>query len=149
MNEYEILVDFPSDKEMTIEYPEDLINGNKRLKRVYKLETQSIIVDENKSNTIKCPKYTQRLMIGFDIMFEVLRRRLKLIDYNFNGQKTRNIKGLIRKNLAMDKYHLILEKELFECFLQSLLKEEIIIPNQDISEGYKLLLKLTCYGEIE
>jgi hypothetical protein len=149
MNDYEILVNFPSDKEMVIEYPEDLINGKDRLKKVYKLETQSVIVENKNISTIKCPKYAQRLMVGFDIMFEVLRRKLNLIDYNVNGSKTKNIKGLIRKNLSIDKYHAILEKELFECFLESLLKHEVKKPNQDISEGYNLLVELTCYGEIK
>jgi hypothetical protein len=149
MSDYEILINFPSNKEVSVEYPEDIINKNKSLKKVYKLEAQSIIVEDKVISTIKCPKYAQRLMIGFDIMFEVLRRRLRLIDYNFNGYKTRNIKGLIRKNLAMDRYHIVLEKELFTCFLESLLKEEIITPNQDISEGYKILVDLTGFGGIK
>jgi hypothetical protein len=142
MSDYEIVINFPSDKEMSIEYPEDLINGNKRFKRVYKLESDCVITEDSKKTIVRCPKYAQRLMVGFDIMFEVLGRRLNYIDYNFEGYKTRNLKGLIRKNLSIDKYHAILEKDLFKCFLESLLKEKIIISNEDISEGYETLLNL-------
>lgn len=141
-----IKVSFPSDKDIVIDYPEDKINDIPPTKRHYKIIKDAILVNGG-STKIYCPDYCHRVLILFDIMVNVWSRKLHKIDYLCNGKTTKNIKGLIRKNISIDKSFHEQEQKMSVCILESLTTNDIIKVDKDIAYGYELIIDLiACRG---
>lgn len=142
-----IKIEFPNDQEVVIEYPEDKINDIKSLRRHYKIENTSIVINGGVTK-INCPEYCHRVLIFFDIMIGVWKRKYHKIDFLFNDVPTKNIKKLIRQNIKLDKQLYSQEKKLLKTVLESLVKEEFVKVEQDIVYGYELIVELLACGGI-
>lgn len=144
---YGIEISFPSDNEVVIVYPEDNINNIPVLKKSYKIENSSILINGG-STKFPCPEYSHRILIFFDIMINVWRRKLHHIDFLYQGLPTKNIKKLIRENITFDKQYLDQEKRLLKSVLTALVEENTVKVDKDVVYGYELILELIACGGI-
>jgi len=141
-------IEFPGPQEVSIEYPEDNINSIKSLKRSYKVENTSILINSGVTKII-CPEYCHRVLIFFDIMLGVWKRKYHKIDFIFENKPTKNIKKLIRQNIKLDKQFQDQEKRLLKTVLESLVSNDTVKIEPDIIYGYELIVELLACGGIK
>lgn len=154
---FEVIVESDSPNVISLQYPEDVLNGHKKLKKVYSFQESSIIVDIYEGDSpkvvrkISYPEYAKRVIITFDVMIELFKRNINgFIKFNYNGNRTKNIKKIIRTIIPIDSEYYDQENKLLKIVLESIISGVPFEENDEsINYGYGLMIDFLCCGGLK